>query len=194
MQQTPKSSSRPSASCSRRSSRSHFSPCRRGSRRSDRRARGRGRVTLVIPATWRLSPFRARSRLPLGGFPAPSVQPHAADILERLFDSRYGPRVAIARRRPDPDGITTARLAGTAGRHVSRKPLDVGAAVAELRKIADGRGDLLAEQAGVTLGFCSWCSVSRLVVRPPMSRRRWASRGRPPTSGCGGSPRRAAPG
>jgi hypothetical protein len=36
---------------------------------------------------------------------------------------------------------------------VSRKPLDVEAAVAELREIANGRGDLLAERAGITLGF-----------------------------------------
>jgi hypothetical protein len=61
--------------------------------------------------------------------------------------------MAIARRRPDPDGVTTAQLAGTVGRYVSRKPLDVEAVVAELREIADGRGDLLAERAGVTLGF-----------------------------------------
>ena len=61
--------------------------------------------------------------------------------------------MAIARRRPDPDGITRAGIAGTASRHASRKPLDVDAAVAELREIADGRGDLLAERAGVILGF-----------------------------------------
>ncbi len=61
--------------------------------------------------------------------------------------------MAIARRKPDPDGIATAQLAGTAGRYVSRKPLDVEAAVTELREIADGRGDLLAERAGITLGF-----------------------------------------
>jgi hypothetical protein len=42
----------------------------------------------------------------------------------------------LARRKPDPDGITTAQLAGTVGRYVSRKPLDVDAAVAELREIA----------------------------------------------------------
>ena len=65
----------------------------------------------------------------------------------------YCPDMAIARRKPDPDGITTAQLAGTAGRYVSQKPLDVDAAVAELREIADGRGDLLAERAGLTLGF-----------------------------------------
>jgi hypothetical protein len=61
--------------------------------------------------------------------------------------------MAIARRKRDPDGITTAELAGTAGRHVSLKPLDVEAAVAELCEIANGRGDLLAERAGITLGF-----------------------------------------
>jgi hypothetical protein len=61
--------------------------------------------------------------------------------------------MAIARRKPDPDGITTAQLAGAAGRYVSRKPLDVEAAVAELREIANGRRDLLAERAGITLGF-----------------------------------------
>ena len=59
--------------------------------------------------------------------------------------------MAVKRSKPDPDGITTARLAGTAGRHASRHPLDVEAAVAELREIAHGRGDLLAEQAGLTL-------------------------------------------
>jgi hypothetical protein len=61
--------------------------------------------------------------------------------------------MAIKRRKPDPDGITTAQLAGTVGRYVSREPLDVDAAVAELREIAGGRGDLLAERAGVILGF-----------------------------------------
>jgi hypothetical protein len=74
-------------------------------------------------------------------------------VLEHMFDSRYRPEHAITRRKPDPDGITTAPLAGTAGRYVSRKPLDVEAAVAELREIANGRGDLLAERAGITLGF-----------------------------------------
>jgi hypothetical protein len=61
--------------------------------------------------------------------------------------------MALTRRKPDPDGITTARLAGTAGRHASRKPLDVEAAVAELREIANGRGDLLAERAGLIFAF-----------------------------------------
>jgi hypothetical protein len=61
--------------------------------------------------------------------------------------------MAIARRKPDPDGITRAGIAGTASRHASRKPLDVDAALAELREVANGRADLLAERAGVTLGF-----------------------------------------
>jgi hypothetical protein len=38
-------------------------------------------------------------------------------------------------------------------RHASQEPLDVDAAVAELRELADGRGDLLAERAGVILAF-----------------------------------------
>jgi hypothetical protein len=61
--------------------------------------------------------------------------------------------MAVKRAKADPDGITTAQLAGTAARYVSRKPLDVEAAVSELREIANGRGDLQAERAGVTLGF-----------------------------------------
>jgi hypothetical protein len=61
--------------------------------------------------------------------------------------------MAITRRKPDPDGVTTARLAGASGRHTNRKQIDVDAAIAELQEIANGRGDLLAERAGVTLGF-----------------------------------------
>jgi hypothetical protein len=61
--------------------------------------------------------------------------------------------MAITRRPPDPADITGARIAGTASRHASRHPLDVDAAVAELRAIANGRGDLLAERAGIIFGF-----------------------------------------
>jgi hypothetical protein len=61
--------------------------------------------------------------------------------------------MAIARRKPDPDGVIRAGLAGTAARYARSEPLDVDAALAELREIADGRGDLLAERAGVILGF-----------------------------------------
>jgi hypothetical protein len=61
--------------------------------------------------------------------------------------------MALARRKPDPGGIARAGIAGTAFRYASRQPLDVEAAVAELREIAGGRGDLLAERAGVIFGF-----------------------------------------
>jgi hypothetical protein len=61
--------------------------------------------------------------------------------------------MAVKRSKPDPDGIITARLAGTAGRYASRDPLDVDVALAELRELADGRSDLLAERAGVIFGF-----------------------------------------
>jgi hypothetical protein len=61
--------------------------------------------------------------------------------------------MAIARRKPDPDGITRAGIAGTASRRASREPFDVDAALAELGEVAAGRGDLLAERAGVIFGF-----------------------------------------
>jgi hypothetical protein len=52
----------------------------------------------------------------------------------------------------NPDGIITARLRGTATRWASKRPHDVDAAVAELREIAGGRTDLLAEAAGILIG------------------------------------------
>jgi hypothetical protein len=39
------------------------------------------------------------------------------------------------------------------GQHAGRDPLDVDAAVTELREITGGRADLLGEVAGRTLGF-----------------------------------------
>jgi hypothetical protein len=61
--------------------------------------------------------------------------------------------MAVKRAKPSTDGIITAQLAGTAKRHASREPLDIDAAIAEVREIAAGRGDLLAERAGVIFGF-----------------------------------------
>jgi hypothetical protein len=61
--------------------------------------------------------------------------------------------MAVKRARADPEGTTDAQIAGTASRYASRQPLDVDAAVAELWEIADSRGDLLAERAGVIMGF-----------------------------------------
>jgi hypothetical protein len=55
-------------------------------------------------------------------------------------------RTAVKRGKAEPGGVITACLAGTAGRNVSREPLNVNAAVVELREIANGRGDLQAEQ------------------------------------------------
>jgi hypothetical protein len=57
--------------------------------------------------------------------------------------------------RPQADRILGARLTGTA-RRLARRDLDAGeeaAAVTELRELAAGRADLLAEVAGLEEGF-----------------------------------------
>jgi hypothetical protein len=57
---------------------------------------------------------------------------------------------------PEADQHTVARLTGAAGRHAPwREPTEAetAAAVAELREIAGDRGDLLAEVAGLFIGF-----------------------------------------
>ena len=54
------------------------------------------------------------------------------------------------------DQLTVARLTGAAWRHASGwEPTGAGtaAAVRELREIAGGRGDLLAEVAGLLIGY-----------------------------------------
>jgi hypothetical protein len=54
------------------------------------------------------------------------------------------------------DQLTVARLTGAAWRHASgREPTgaETAAAVRELREIAAGRGDLLAEVAGLLIGY-----------------------------------------
>jgi hypothetical protein len=56
----------------------------------------------------------------------------------------------------EPDRQTVARLAGTARLHAPwREPTETetAAAAAQLREIAGGRGDLLAEAAGLLIGF-----------------------------------------
>ena len=55
------------------------------------------------------------------------------------------------RRKPDPDRILIARLSGAAVR-LARAGDPVDEAAAELRALAGGRGDLLAETAGVMAG------------------------------------------
>jgi hypothetical protein len=54
------------------------------------------------------------------------------------------------------DQLTVARLTGAAWRHApGRKPTgaETAAAVQELREVAGGRGDLLAEVAGLLIGY-----------------------------------------
>ena len=54
------------------------------------------------------------------------------------------------------DQLTVARLTGAAWRHASGwEPtgMETAAAVRELREIAGGRGDLLAEVAGLLIGY-----------------------------------------
>jgi hypothetical protein len=56
----------------------------------------------------------------------------------------------------DRDELTVARLTGAAQRHAPRReptPQETAAAVEELREIAGPRADLLAEVAGLLLGF-----------------------------------------
>jgi len=58
--------------------------------------------------------------------------------------------------QPESDQLVVARLAGAAQRHAPWReatPEETAAAVAELREIAGGRGDLLAEAAGLLTGF-----------------------------------------
>jgi len=59
------------------------------------------------------------------------------------------------RHGPDADRLIVARLNGIAQRYGRRQLTESGgvAATAELRTVAGGRGDLLAEVAGIGLGF-----------------------------------------
>jgi hypothetical protein len=58
------------------------------------------------------------------------------------------------RRKPDPDGILSARLSGSAVR-LARAGGPIDEAVAELRSLVAGRGELLAETAGIMVGWWS---------------------------------------
>jgi hypothetical protein len=56
-------------------------------------------------------------------------------------------------KRPQADRILIARLTGIARRHARLGELDgEAAAVAELRELAAGRADLLAEVVGIEAG------------------------------------------
>ena len=68
----------------------------------------------------------------------------AAVILERVID-----------KRPEADRILVARISGPARRNVRWRELtevEEAAAVADLRELAGGRADLLAEVAGLEEG------------------------------------------
>ena len=54
---------------------------------------------------------------------------------------------------PTPDQLLYSALHGTAMRYATEKR-NLATSIAELRKIADGRNDILAEAAGITAG--SW--------------------------------------
>jgi hypothetical protein len=63
--------------------------------------------------------------------------------------------MADHRPGPDRDRILVAQLTGTAGHHAKWRELtgdEEAAAVTELRELAGGRGDLLAEVAGILEG------------------------------------------
>lgn len=71
----------------------------------------------------------------------------------RVFDPGL---MAREHRGPDSDRLTVARISGVAMRHASwREPTgdEIAAAVSELRELAGDRPDLLAEEAGILLGF-----------------------------------------
>ncbi len=96
---------------------------------------------------------------PAGGLPGPGLP--GGDSLGLIrsiaFTVRVFDPVSVNqdRRGPDPDRILVAQLTGTAGRHARWRELagaGEAAAVAELGELAAGRGDLLAEVAGVLEG------------------------------------------
>ena len=61
-------------------------------------------------------------------------------------------------QQTDPDRLTIARLSAVASRHAARGTItdwQRAEAVAELAAVAAGRGDLLAQEAGINLGFAS---------------------------------------
>jgi hypothetical protein len=71
------------------------------------------------------------------------------------------------RRAPDSDQLTVAHLTGAAQRHAPwREPTEeeTAAAVQELREIANDRGDLLAEVAGLLVGFYQGTAEERKAV------------------------------
>jgi hypothetical protein len=93
---------------------------------------------------------------PGSGPPAPAVALLSAWIeLARLSQVNDTIRMSDQRARPEADRILVAQLTGEARHHARWRPLtgeEEAAALAELRALADGRADLLAEVAGIFEG------------------------------------------
>ena len=91
---------------------------------------------------------RAKSRLGKADY-----RPITLVFIVSVFDPDL---MAHDRRAPDHDRLLVARISGIARRHASwRAPAgnEITAAAAELREVAADRPDLLAEVAGIGLGF-----------------------------------------
>jgi hypothetical protein len=56
-------------------------------------------------------------------------------------------------RRPPPDRIAVARVSGIAKRYVNAEPIDVHAAFEEIKAVPAVSPAVLAEAAGITLGY-----------------------------------------
>jgi hypothetical protein len=56
-------------------------------------------------------------------------------------------------RRPPPDRIAVARVSGIATRHSRTEPIDVHTALEEIRAVPAVSPAVLAEAAGLTLGY-----------------------------------------
>lgn len=59
--------------------------------------------------------------------------------------------MAISRRKPDPDGILSAKLSGRAV-YLVRNGASIDEAIADLREMAGGRNDLLTEAGAIGVG------------------------------------------
>ena len=80
---------------------------------------------------------------------------HCANMLAISSQVSDTIRMGDPRSRPEADRILVAQLTGEARHHARWRPLtgeEEAAALAELRTLAGGRGDLLAEVAGIFEG------------------------------------------
>ncbi len=106
----------------------------------------------------------------------------------RLIECVFYPASVFS---PEPDRIRAAHIAGAAARHARGRPLtaeEEAAAIAELKEIAGGRCDLLAERAGTARGYgenqhdaARYQQIAALCVAAGADRRlvgRWAAVGR----------------